>query len=370
MKSWITTLALLLSVTTTVVHADEWQDWSRFKAVYMTPQGRIVDGSDKRLITTSEGQSYALFFALVANDRKAFDLLYNWTQQNLAQGDLTARLPAWLWGKTSQGYGVLDANSASDSDLWIAYTLIEAGRIWGDDYYQNVGYLLAERILREETVAFGPGNRQLLPGKQGFELQGKVKLNPSYTPMPLLAAFASRDTKGEWKDLYQGSLKLLTTSQAKGVSPDWLLYDGNAISYDQQTTDIGNYNAIRSYLWAGMMPNAMDGYQPIIDSLTSFAKQSMTQGFAPLNTFAQTGRLEKKGPVGFDAALLPLLMIHSSTDIADLWANRIRTNLVTDSNDEYYNNVLALFGLGWYDNQYRFSDTGGLLLPWAEKGEQ
>ncbi|GMQ47627.1 cellulose synthase complex periplasmic endoglucanase BcsZ [Vibrio sp. 10N] len=366
MRAWLIAVALMLSVVAPVSQAETWHDWQVFKAVYMTPQGRIVDGSDARLITTSEGQSYAMFFALVANDKAAFDTLYNWTQQHLAGGDLTARLPAWLWGKTPQGYGVIDSNSASDSDLWIAYTLVEAGRLWGSDYYQNVGYLLAKRILSEETKSYGPGNRQLLPGKRGFEQGEKIRLNPSYVPLPLLAAFAQHDTQGEWSDLYSGSLALLLDTQRNGVSPDWVLYDGHTISYDAETTDIGNYNAIRSYLWAGMMPGTMEGAQSLVDSFKPFIAQSTKQQYTPLNTYAQSGKMTQRGPVGFDAALLPLMSATLDEDATASWAARVRENLVTDRNNEYYNNVLALFGLGWYDNNYRFNNQGELVVPWAK----
>ncbi|WP_112478514.1 cellulose synthase complex periplasmic endoglucanase BcsZ [Vibrio variabilis] len=369
MRTWLFAFAMMLNTVAPASLAETWPQWQAFKSVYMTPEGRIVDGSDDRLITTSEGQSYAMFFALVANDKAAFDTLYNWTQQHLADGDLTARLPAWLWGKTSQGYGVIDSNSASDSDLWIAYTLIEAGRLWGSDYYQNVGYLLAKRILKEETVSFGAGNRQLLPGKQGFEQGDKVKLNPSYVPLPVLAAFAHRDTKGQWRDLYSGSLMLLLDSQRQGVSPDWLLYDGKAVSYDAETTDIGNYNAIRSYLWAGMMPSDMEGAQPLVDSFKPFVSRAIKQQYTPLNTYAQSGKMDQRGPVGFDAALLPLIGLNADEEITSSWAERVRENLVTDRNNEYYNNVLALFGLGWNDNQYRFNSQGELLVPWAESSQ-
>ncbi|KAG1316525.1 hypothetical protein G6F63_016033 [Rhizopus arrhizus] len=38
------------------------------------------------------------------------------------------RLPAWLWGREAKGgWQVLDSNPASDSDLWLAYALLEAG---------------------------------------------------------------------------------------------------------------------------------------------------------------------------------------------------------------------------------------------------
>src|SRR5690554_4268187 len=94
-----------------------WERWQRFGAEMISPEGRVIDASDDRLITTSEGQSYALFFSLVDNDPAMFWRVLRWTEKNLAGGDLTARLPAWLWGKRDTGeWGVLDANSAAAAD--------------------------------------------------------------------------------------------------------------------------------------------------------------------------------------------------------------------------------------------------------------
>lgn len=65
----------------------------------------MIDPSDARKISTSEGQSYGLFFALAANDRAGFDKLLTWTQNNLAEGDLKQHLPGWLWGKRTMSSG-------------------------------------------------------------------------------------------------------------------------------------------------------------------------------------------------------------------------------------------------------------------------
>ena len=87
---------------------------------FIDSQGRVIDhaGQDR---TTTEGEAYAMFFALVAGDRSRFDKLVEWTENNLAQGDLTAHLPAWSWGKNADGsWRVIDANPAADADLWMA----------------------------------------------------------------------------------------------------------------------------------------------------------------------------------------------------------------------------------------------------------
>ena len=86
---------------------------------------------------------------------------------------------------------MLDENSASDSDLWIAYSLLEAGRLWDNHSYESIGTLLLRRIAREE-VATVPGlGPVLLPGAHGYTGEGRWTLNPSYLPPQLLARFAA-----------------------------------------------------------------------------------------------------------------------------------------------------------------------------------
>ena len=78
----------------------------KFKQDYISEGGRVIDPSDTRKITTSEGQSYALFFALAANDRKAFDKVLAWTRDNLAGGISTTR-SLRLWGQKTKTLGRL-----------------------------------------------------------------------------------------------------------------------------------------------------------------------------------------------------------------------------------------------------------------------
>src|SRR5437867_513535 len=127
--------------------AQDWPSlWKSYAAAFMDNQIRVID-HDAGDRTTSEGQAYAMFFALVANDRSRFDGLLRWTQTNLASGDLAAHLPAWSWGKESNTkWGVLDDNSASDADVWMAYTLLEAGGAWNESRYTWLGTALAKRI--------------------------------------------------------------------------------------------------------------------------------------------------------------------------------------------------------------------------------
>ena len=123
-----------------------------------------------------------------------FDKLLNWTEANLAGGDLTLRLPAWSWGKNPDGsWKILDPNPASDADLWMAYDLLEAGRLWHEPRYESLGSLMASRIAQEEVVAVPGVGTTLLPGPHGFHPDADTWiLNPSYLPPSVLVRLCRR----------------------------------------------------------------------------------------------------------------------------------------------------------------------------------
>jgi endoglucanase len=189
--------------------------WPRFAQQFMQADGRVVSDDGKLSRTYSEGQSYALFFALVANDRRRFDALLHWTRDNLSQGDLGQHLPAWLWGRQDDGaWGVIDSNSASDADLWIAYTLLQAGRLWRYRPYTAQGRTLAALIWQKEVAQLPGLGPSLLPGAQGFVQQPgqRWRLNPSYLPLQVLQALALEMQEPGWQQLADASLDLLVRS--------------------------------------------------------------------------------------------------------------------------------------------------------------
>ena len=97
--------ANLVKVAQTTAAPGACGDWSGYRAFverFVQADGRVIDYSTPTQQTTSEGQSYALFFALVANDRATFDRLLGWTRTNLAGNQFDAqnmRLPSWQWGR-------------------------------------------------------------------------------------------------------------------------------------------------------------------------------------------------------------------------------------------------------------------------------
>lgn len=235
-----------------------WPAWDSYRIRFISNDGRVIDSHTVRKHTVSEAQAYALFFSLVANDRKSFDLVLQWTENNLAAGDLTSRLPAWQWGLRSDGsWGVVDANAASDADLWIVYALGEAGRLWNEPRYTRLAASIAARILKEETAEIPGLGLTVLPGPVGFQLNDKTwRLNPSYLPMQLMDWMAHQGFDPAWTRIQESSLRLLIESAPRGFSPDWAIYEvGKGFREDNTSGQRGEggYDAIRVYLWAGML---------------------------------------------------------------------------------------------------------------------
>ncbi|MCW8384939.1 cellulose synthase complex periplasmic endoglucanase BcsZ [Fluoribacter dumoffii] len=357
-KNWLLFILFILNLSDVFANT-QWPMWERFKQFYISSDGRVIDPQLPEKKTTSEGQSYGLFFALVAGDQVIFEKLLHWTENNLAAGNLGKHLPAWEWGQNSKKkWTVLDTNSAADSDLWIAYDLLEAGRIWNNKRYQSLGEKLLRRILKEEVIEIPGLGLMLLPGKTGFNFKKSWRLNPSYLPPQLFARFALYDSK--WATLEQNSKRLLLETSPKGFAPDWVLWKVNkGWQPDLQYPNLGSYNAIRVYLWVGMLAQDAPQAGDLISHFLPIVGVTQQLGAPPEKINTVSGKTQGKGPIGFSAALLPLLTNYPSE--LTIQKKRVEAQELTEG--EYYNSVLRLFGEGWEENRFRFNAKGELILP-------
>jgi endo-1,4-beta-D-glucanase Y len=348
-----------------------WPDWESFRDQYIEA-GRVVDPAAPQRYTTSEGQSYALFFALVANDRASFDRVLRWTEQNLAGGDLGARLPGWQWGqRPDQSWGVTDTNAASDSDVWIAYALLEAARLWQHQPYADKARLLAERIAREETAEVKGLGRVLLPGPQGFvPAPGAARLNPSYLPLQLLRRIDASYPRSAWHAVVQSSLEVLLRSAPLGYAPDWVRANADgSFGPDQQTKAAGSYNAIRVYLWTGMLDKDDPARTLLMQQFQPMVSRTATAGLPPESIDTRSGTASGDGSPGFSAAVLPLLVSARETGAAQRQRARIAAAAPLARKDNYYDQVLTLFGTGWDAARFQFRRDGSLQVAWKCAGK-
>ncbi len=362
----------------TTAVASTWPFWDHYAAHFLSAQGRVID-PERNSMTTSEGQSYAMFFALVAEDRSAFDRILEWTKDNLAQGDLARNLPAWSWGQKGDGsWGVLDQNSASDSDLWIAYSLIQAGELWARPEYDRTGKAMLSLIARNEIAILPQAGAILLPGRNGFHPDATHWLiNPSYMPLPLLLTAKRIDPQGPWSSMISSLPEWLQQASPSGFAMDWVEYtSGKGFSAIREPGDTsgracGSYDAIRVYLWAGMTAKESPGSDRLLQMfapMSNYVKKHMS----PPETIDPDGVIsDSAAPPGFSAAVAPFLLASGEKAAATLQFRNVlaqiepSTGLLGDP-PQYYDQNLALFALGWEEQRFRFAPDGTLRVQWKK----
>lgn len=365
-----------------------WPQWEAYATAFIQHDGRVIDDQHATRYTTSEGQAYSLFFALVAGDRARFETLLGWTREHLAGGDLGARLPGWRWGRRDDGqWGLVDANAASDADLWLAYALLEAGRLWHEPAWQRLGRRVLTLSAQAEVTRVG-GMTVLLPGPLGFRLdEDTVRLNPSYLVLPQLRRFAAEQPDGPWLDLAFDTVRCLRGAAPRGLAPDWVrLRDGRWLA-DSIAPDVGSYDAIRCYLWAGLVHADDPLRAPLLASLGGMAGLIRARGgLPPQHVNVRDGSGSGTAPPGFAAALEPCLHAQGERAQAQAMADIVRAArtgrqgpagalpdgvgppdrlLAQPSHPPtYYDQVLALFGSGFMARRYGFRADGALWTAW------
>ena len=381
-----------------------WDLWNSYATHFIDPQGRVIDpqGGDR---TTSEGQSYALFFALVNNDPGRFEQLLKWTQANLAQGDLGAHLPAWLWGKSKGEWKALDPNPAADADAWIAYSLVEAGRLWNKPAYANLGRQMMGLIARQEVAELPGFGMMLMPGPSAlFTHSGTWTVNASYVPLFIFERFSAIQPAGPWDAIAMNVPRLLRQSSKHGFAMDWNDYlpadgfypapapgaaqaahdkdpkgtpksdnqpEGKADGKADPPSAVGSYDAIRVYLWAGMLGEGQTRTD-MIGAISGMRSYLANHGAPPEKVSAEGIPVEQDGPVGFSAALLPYLRAFPGAEKVAaqqrirMSAQLDRTSGLYGKNAAYYDQNLVLFATGFLDERFRFGPRGELRVEWTQ----
>jgi endoglucanase len=422
MKRGLLVAVLVLAAASAGCRQGPWALWNAYAGHFINDDGRVVEHSANDR-TTSEGQAYALFFALANNDRARFDKILAWSQNNLAAGDMSKKLPGWQWGRAPDGqWKLIDPNSASDSDTWLAYTLIEAGRLWKSPAYAQLGRGMLALIAKQEVSDLPGFGSMLMPGTTANWVHNNVwTLNPSYLPLFQFQRFAEVDPAGPWGAIAMNIPRLVRQSSPKGFAMDWVNYipndgfypalppganpppppaEASASAKPQQNgggsakpsgadasnqaapqpapasesrQPMGSYDAIRVYMWAGMVDGEGRTRGDLVNSLSGMGGYlSNPDRTAPPEKVSAQGIPEPQdGPVGFTAALLPYLW--ANPDLSRVAAQQ-RVRMSAQRNPDtglygkqpvYYDQNLVLFAIGYLDSRFRFGPRGELKVEWT-----
>jgi endo-1,4-beta-D-glucanase Y len=218
-------------------------DWGRFKQSFIDPDGRVVDASQGG-ISHSEGQGYAMLFAVHYGDRAAFEQIWRWTRTNLQVRPDS--LLAWRWAPRA---GVTDRNNAADGDLIVAWALLRAFNKWHTPDYLGASRKIAQDI-RARLVHKTDHGLILLPAAEGFHKPEGDSVNLSYWVFPALDEIGQADPAPEWAELAKNGIAILQFARFGrwGLPPDWLTLTGISVPADGLSQRFG-YNALRIPLY-------------------------------------------------------------------------------------------------------------------------
>ena len=353
----------------------EWPLWETYKTHFMEADGRVVDHFAKH--STSEGQAYGMFLALVARDQKAFAKIFDWANRFLAKGNLGLHLPAWKWGDKGGRQQVVDPNAASDADLFMAYALVHAASAFGVDEYARLGGRLLALIEAREVVDIAGLGPMMLPGPIGFEIAQGFRFNQSYLALPLVrwAGSMSKDRKdAPWTAMIEATVVMAEGSTPNRLYADWIIWDKNARRFVADTVlpPLGSYDAIRAYLWPAVMPADDPLRGRLLARGSRLLELVRTTGFVPEKVHAWSGEAADQvvptpGPVGFEVVAQVFATAMGDERLAASLGRSIaekkRPSGLYGDPAFYYDHNLLLFAQGFLEGRYAFRADGGLVLP-------
>ena len=159
--------------------------------------------------TVSEGIGYGMIAAAYMADRPVFDGLWTYAKAHLNKNGLMS------W-RLNAGGTPIDAGSATDGDVDIAW-----GLIMGSNQWSSPEYLAAAKTMINNIRAWCVGPDGML--KPGDGWGGTPLTNPSYFPPSYFRVFAAVTGDNNWKGaiLDRNYAILEAVSGDKGLVPDW-----------------------------------------------------------------------------------------------------------------------------------------------------
>lgn len=218
--------------------------WSEYKSLFIAQDGRVIDRANAN-ITHSESIGYAMYLAIQNSDFKSFSKIHTWYENNLKKNKFG--LISWKWGKDISGsWHVLDANNATDGDLWIAYDNILMYEITKNEIYRSEAMELMKNI-KKHLVIKQAGSLYLLPGKFGFITKNSLEINLSYYLFFIFDKFKEYDKDELWGKLKEDGINLLYKSRFTSLqlNADWISIDKYTQRISLSKNSAFGFDAIR-----------------------------------------------------------------------------------------------------------------------------
>jgi len=272
--------------------------WAAWKAAHLEASGRVVDGLQGGA-SHSEGQGYGMVLASALGDETAFDAMLDWTLAHLALRD--DALLCWRW-LPDAATPVPDRNNASDADLFFAWALMRgADRFDRPTLASRAGATVAALSARCITPWPGQEGRLLLvPGAEGFAIDGGHVINPSYYMLRAMQELGARFRDARLVAAARDGNELLADLARLGPVPDWVEVTAGGLGNALQFSSNAGYESLRVPLW--MIWSARPDHPAVARAYAPGSARAVPDGLTATIVDGTTGAvLETSADPGYGA---------------------------------------------------------------------
>lgn len=329
--------------------------WRGYTRCFIQQDGRVIDHQDDH-VSTSEGQAYALVRAAWMDDPMTFARVLIWTRQNLQGGDPTT-LPASRWGQRADGgLGVLDPQSSSDADQWMAYALLLASDRWGIPAYRYQAVELLHQLWAQVVRHHPMTGWVLLPGPWATEHYPR-RINPSHFLLFAWRRFAEADPAHPWGALLDNGYQILSTLMADGhLPPDWA--EWNTRHRRWEATGPFGYEAFR-LSWT-LAADALWHSEPrarlLLSSMSALQGRWLSEGYLPAEQDVADHTGSGRDYPGLYGALLPAWGMSSPHNAATMFQVELAPRKSAQGwaeDGDFYGNVWTWMGVALWQGLAR-----------------
>ena len=254
--------------------------WGFYVENYINEAGQVTDPAGGG-VTTSEGQAYALWRAAMIEDKQTFDLVWDFTRNNLQarQDDLL-----FAWRAQAEPFVVTDYTVATDADVDIAYALLLAGDLWGEEYIR-----IARPLIDDiwEKLVYEARDSYYLGFSDNTYDESILVLNPSYFSPYAYKKFQTVSPR-PWLELVDDTyatleaLQTLPDTTTPTLPPNWIGLDtvtGQWVEPEligNENRDNYGFDAFRTFFRVGLdyeiykderAQNYLDVYRPRLENI-------------------------------------------------------------------------------------------------------
>ncbi|BBH24624.1 licheninase [Paenibacillus baekrokdamisoli] len=334
--------------------------WNTWKSNYLK-----TAGSGKYYIkynnaggTVSEAHGYGMLFTVImagydSNAQTYFDGLYNYYKAHPSSNN--SALMAWK--QNSSFVNIEGADSATDGDMDIAFSLLLAHKQWGSA--GTIDYLSAAKMIINAIMAndVNQSNWTLRMGDWATSGAEATATRPSDFMLDHLKAFKKATSDAKWDNVVGKTYTIINSlynnySSSTGLLPDFVVFFSNTYkpapaNYLEDAND-GNYNYNSCRIpWRITTDYLVNGDTQAISQLTRMNNWIKSKTRSTPSKILDGYKLNGTafGSSNSDAFYAPFgvsAMINSSNQS---WLNSVWSVTNSSSPKEYYEDSIKLFSM-------------------------